>query len=111
MTEADERRPPLESLTHEQFTERLGETFLLSLESGDRVAVQLVEVTPFPGPEAPSSTPGRAEPFSVVFRGPPDLVVPQRIYRLENDRLGVIEIFLVPIGPDAEGMRFQAVFG
>ena len=35
---------------------------------------------------------------------------PQRIYRLRHDRLGAFEVFLVPIGPDAVGMRFEAVF-
>jgi hypothetical protein len=36
--------------------------------------------------------------------------LPQRIYRLEHAALDPLEIFIVPIGPDAEGMRYQAVF-
>jgi hypothetical protein len=46
----------------------------------------------------------------LLFRGPRTPVLPQRIYRLEHAVMGPLEIFLVPIGPDAEGMRYQAVF-
>jgi hypothetical protein len=36
--------------------------------------------------------------------------VPQGIYKLENEKLGALEIFLVPIGPDEKGMRYEAIF-
>jgi hypothetical protein len=39
--------------------------------------------------------------------GPP---VSQRIYRVEHVELGTIEIFLVPIGPDEVGQRYEAIF-
>ena len=45
-----------------------------------------------------------------MFRGPGEPVLAQRIYPLDNQTLGRLEIFLVPIGPDDEGMRYQAVF-
>jgi hypothetical protein len=50
--------------------------------------------------------PGGRAPFSLVFLGGPNPPLPQRIYRVEHDRLGVMEIFLVPIAAD----RYQAVF-
>jgi hypothetical protein len=50
------------------------------------------------------------EPFSLVFAGPAAPVLPQSIYRLENDDLGALEIFLVPIGRDAGGTRYEAAF-
>jgi hypothetical protein len=50
-------------------------------------------------------------PFSIVFRGPADPVFPQRIYRVEHAALDAMDVFLVPIGPDAVGMRYEAVFG
>jgi len=37
-------------------------------------------------------------------------ILPQRIYRVEHDAIGVCEIFLVPLTPDADGARYQAVF-
>ena len=37
-------------------------------------------------------------------------VLPQRIYRLEHNGLGELDIFLVPIGKDADGVSYQAMF-
>jgi hypothetical protein len=37
-------------------------------------------------------------------------VLPQATYPVEHDELGRMEIFLVPIGPDGSGMRYEAVF-
>ena len=62
--------------------------------------VELVEVTEIP------REPGGRAPFSLVFRGGPNPPLPQRIYRVEHDELGAIEIFLVPIASD----RYEAVF-
>jgi hypothetical protein len=68
------------------------------------LALELVEVT-----TAGGGTPGRKS-FSLVFRGAQGRPLPQRIYHLEHDTLGSLEIFLVPIRPDARGPLFQAVF-
>ena len=32
------------------------------------------------------------------------------IYEVVHDELGSVQIFLVPIGPDAEGMVYEAIF-
>jgi hypothetical protein len=96
----------LEDLAYSDFFERTGEEFRIATPE---VAVGLVlsEVTDLARPESPSA--GR-KPFSLIFRGPfrPQLV--QRIWPLEHAALGRLEIFLVPIGPDAQGMRYEAVF-
>ena len=52
----------------------------------------------------------RAMPFSLVLRGPRAPLLPQATYRLEHPRLGPIELFLVPIGQDAEATRYEATF-
>ncbi len=52
----------------------------------------------------------RAEPFSLVLRGPRAPALPQAIYALTHPRLGKIELFLVPIGQDAQGLRYEALF-
>jgi hypothetical protein len=48
--------------------------------------------------------------FSLVFHAPHGALVPQQIYRIENANLEAFDCFLVPIGPDEQGMRFEAVF-
>jgi hypothetical protein len=98
----------IEDFTPATFSELVGEPFRLLLDDGSALDLELVSVTPAP------VHPGEArerEPFSVVFRGPTEPVVPQRIYRLENERLGAFELFIVPVGPDESGMQYEAVFG
>ena len=53
----------------------------------------------------------RPDPFALTFTGPPDRALRQQTYRLAHPVLGELEIFLVPIGPDAEGrLTYEAVF-
>ena len=54
--------------------------------------------------------PGVRPPFSLVFLAKDPRVLPQRLYRMEHDDLGVLEIFLVPIAKDAQGVSYQATF-
>jgi hypothetical protein len=57
-----------------------------------------------------SAATGIPEAFSIVLRGKREPVLEQQIYRINNDRLGEMELFIVPIGPDDKGMRYEAVF-
>jgi hypothetical protein len=97
--------------TEDEFRGCLGDAFAVHTGSADAVSLTLAEVTLLAerGGEAPSTV--RRRPFSLLFRGEPGLALPQRIYRLEHERLGAHDIFLVPIQPDAEGTQFEAVFG
>ena len=52
----------------------------------------------------------REHPFSLVLRGPRTPALPQATYRLRHPRLGVIELFLVPLGQDAQATRYEALF-
>jgi hypothetical protein len=45
-----------------------------------------------------------------VFRGGPSPPLPQRIYRVEHEALGALDILLVPLGPDELGQRYEAIF-
>ena len=48
--------------------------------------------------------------FSLVFAAPAGTALPQAIYPVRHPSLGMIEIFLVPIGPLAGGNGYQAIF-
>jgi hypothetical protein len=50
------------------------------------------------------------EQFSLIFIGNASPWLPQGLYKLAHAEMQECEIFLVPIGPDARGMRYQAVF-
>ena len=90
------------------FSGRVGEPFRLLCDDGSILDLELVAFTP--GPVLRDDAHARAS-FSIVFRGPLEPVLPQRIYRFEHDELGSFELFIVPIGPDETGMQYQAVFG
>ena len=100
----------LETLTKTTFADCLGSKFRLHYGAANPLDVELIEATGFPARPDQAGGPVRREPFSIVFRGPRAVVLPQRIYRLEHDTLGTLEIFLVPIGPDETGMRYEAIF-
>jgi uncharacterized protein DUF6916 len=90
----------LDSLSVADFVPLRGERFWIAAEDLPPFEIELVEVTEIP------REPGGRAPFSLEFLGGPDPPLPQRIYRLEHEALGAIEIFLVPIASD----RYQAVF-
>jgi hypothetical protein len=50
------------------------------------------------------------ETFSLFFHGPPDPFMPQAIHKLKNERMGEVSLFLVPVGQDREGFRYESVF-
>lgn len=70
----------------------------------DGVALELFEATPLDS-QAPD-----ARRFSLLFRGPEQPMLPQATYTLEHAVLGALAIFLVPIGRDATGAQYQAIF-
>jgi hypothetical protein len=94
----------LDELTADDFLAVKGERFGLTTAGFN---LELAEVTHGAG----GSPRGSRAPFSVLFHGPLQPVLPQAIYRLENERLGAIELFIVPIGPEQGSMRYEAVFG
>jgi hypothetical protein len=94
----------LASLTAEDFRALLGTRFVMPSVPFE---AELIEVT---DRAAPSVT-GLRAPFSIVFRGPLQPVLSQGIRRVEHNGLGELDLFLVPIGPDETGMRYEAVFG
>ena len=52
----------------------------------------------------------KLEQFSLRFTGVPSPWLPQALYQLEHPVMGVVELFLVPNGPDSSGMRYESSF-
>jgi hypothetical protein len=97
----------LDTLTADDFSSQLGKTFTVRLADRPPLDLTLLEARRLSRTTA--ATTGRP-PFSVLFRGPREPVLLQRIYALENEAMGRLEIFLVPVGPDATGMQYEAIF-
>ena len=94
---------PLDDLGPGDFQPRVGERFTVVQNEGD-LALELVNVRVLPAHRK------RQEPFVLLFRGPHQPVLPQRIYTLAHLRTGRLVIFLVPIQRTADGIEYEAVF-
>jgi len=72
--------------------------------SSDPTPLKLVKVDP-------AGESGRAcGAFSLLFAAPKGPWLPQAVYPVKHPSLGTMEIFLVPVGPIAEGNGYQAIF-
>lgn len=97
----------LRSVTYETFEPCLNQPFRIRLGETALLTLTLAEVTRLGG-----SDPARTlrQSFALLFLGPAQPTFPQMIHALEHDGLGVVELFLVPLGPDERGMRYEAIF-
>lgn len=97
-------------LTHADFAARVGEVFEVVREDGSSVPLTLRTATE--GSEAGGPGPDGATrlQFSLEFHGPAETPLSQATYRLVNDELGGLDLFLVPLGPRAGSMRYEAAF-
>ncbi len=93
-------------ITKSELEPYLGQTFQIRFGEQCRDA-ELIEVSVIRS-ETPKD--GRQEPFSVLFRTAEKEAYNQGIYPVTHEALGEHAIFLVPIGPDDTGMRYEAVF-
>ena len=90
-------------LTHEIFTSLLNTKFRAEVNDTVQVELQLDEVS-----ELKLST--RQEQFALVFHGPDEFFLGQGMQHLVHDGMGTFDLFLVPIGHDAAGYRYEVVF-
>ena len=97
-----------EVLNKVSFSEHLGENFRLHHGSSNVVEVELIEVSDLGS--GSSRAVGRRDPFSIVFRGPHDSPLGQGTYKIEHGQMGAFDLFVVPIGPDKEGLCYEAIF-
>jgi hypothetical protein len=96
----------LDALTDSSFSPHVGTACRLFTAPGAApIELTISEVQLFKW-----GAPERRAPFSVFFHGPAGPPLPQGIHHLEHDQLGTLDLFLVPIGPDAQGQRYEATF-
>lgn len=101
----------LETLTPDSFAGHVGSRFRILIEGREPLELELYEVARY---EENPDYAARKKPFSLLFSGPLEPILPQATYALEHGTLDRMEIFLVPIGPDPSrkqsGMRYEAAF-
>ncbi len=94
----------LEHLTMDALSAQLHTKFRLSFGPEQVVELELFEV------QSHGDVAGQTERFSAIFRSPLQHFLPQSTYRMEHERLGSVEIFIVPVRKDGEGIYYEAVF-
>lgn len=100
----------LDKLSVDEFMPAVGQTFTLDVGEAGTLDLELVGASTHP-PDTPSKDEsGNRSPFSVRFRGPAEPILGQRIYRLDNETVGPLEIFIVPLGVDERGTTYEAIF-
>jgi hypothetical protein len=90
-----------------EFAKNLNTNFRVDLEEAGHMDLKLVSVTP--RKVETTEQPGM-ERFSAVFSGPLDLLLPQRTYHVTHPEMGEFYVFLVAIGKEADGFRYEAVY-
>lgn len=90
----------------EDFAGANGQGFDLSIGEAT-MALTLVDARPLPANPFPGQL---RHPFSLMFRAAGPVILPQRLYKLRNSRIGALDLFLVPIGRDGQGVVYQAIF-
>lgn len=95
----------LETISVQTFLPLVGRRF--TLRSGAQewtVTLQVaVEIGGYRGSDLRS-------PFRLEFVGPMSPVWSQGMVRVEGGDLPELDIFLVPLGPGTDGMRYEAIF-
>jgi hypothetical protein len=90
-------------LTHEAFVEQLDSKFRLLGKDAETIELVLVSVSEL-------RTTERQEIFTIQFRGSADFVIPQNMYRLENEGMGQMDLFFTAVGKDRDSVTYESVF-
>lgn len=93
--------------TAAEFAKNLNTNFRVELESSEPVELKLIAVTP--RASEPHEQAGM-ERFSAVFSGPADVFLPQTTYHVTHPEMGEFDVFLVAIGREADGFKYEAVY-
>ncbi len=81
--------------------------FQIEFEDNLPIKCELIEVK---GINSSTLKKGQSEPFSLVFQSKEQRVFEQNTYKLTHSELNDLALFLVPIGSDDIGVRYEAVF-
>lgn len=95
----------LDTLTLDHWHECLGQNFRVQVGQETEIDLRLTSATPL-GAESGY----RRQPYSLLFAGPLTPLLPQATYTLQNESMGELGIFLVPLGPQGQAMRYEAIF-
>jgi hypothetical protein len=89
--------------TQERFEQALNSRFEIEIPGQGQQNLDLIAVTRYPSSPA-------AVAFAALFRGALEKPFGQGLYTIRHEHLGQTELFLVPVGREQDGFRYEAVF-
>ena len=92
----------------EFFAPLVGDKFRVTPAEGEPFEVVLDTVEPTPYGD-PSTYNGRRVPFSLIFLAEGGALVPQQTCTFAHPEGGEGLLFVVPLGPQGQSMRYEAV--
>ncbi len=97
----------LDKLTSADFLPQLHQPFVIRLDGIALIELELASVTDL----GAAPLPEMRRPFSLLYLGPAsNQYLQQGTYRLENEQLGALELFIAPLGPRQGRMEYEAIF-
>ena len=93
--------------TEAEFAKHVNTNFRIEIEGSAPIDLKLVSVTP--RKIEPTEQQGM-ERFSAVFSGPLEFLLPQQTFHVTHPEMGEFDVFLVAIGQEADGFRYEAVY-
>ncbi|MBN1668456.1 MAG: hypothetical protein JW862_15280 [Anaerolineales bacterium] len=97
----------IDPLKYEAFSAQLNSTFKIHYGAEQPLEAELIEVK-----QLGAARPGKEQPFSLLFRSQgADHYLIQQIYNFEHPELGVLDLFLVPLGPQGDAMLYEIIIG
>lgn len=98
----------LRTLRLEDFEPLIDQSFTFRVPAGQEISTRLDQARPLGGHTVDDAV---RRPFALVFSTETPGVLPQQTVKVENEKLGSLDVFVVPVGPDREGrMQYEAVF-
>lgn len=96
---------PLETVDHDTFAPLIGRLFTTtSCEVSVELRLEMVRKLGNRRGDA------ARDPFSLSFRGPPGLRLPQGIYDFNCEDFGAIGLFITQVADGPEAAEFEAIF-
>jgi len=95
----------LETFTIETFRAYLGKTFRVIVDERQYMPAELLSVSSWG-----DTSNGKRQPFTLTFRADATHRIPQATYMVDTEGMEPFPLFLVPVQPERDGTRYEAVF-
>jgi hypothetical protein len=104
-SQADER------LTEENFSRYLYSRFRIYTSPLTAINLDLIDVKHWDSASTKQpANAARLDSFSILFRGPRNIALESKIYRITHDQMGTFDLFISPVNDRKKQRLYQAVF-